>query len=78
MTMGGQSLPCTIVSCVDVLQDNLTLFQNCCRDVFGLQECQLFDIRDLDDLRLRVVVECVFYYCDGRVRLSVCHTPSCI
>ena len=41
------------------LQDNLTLFQNCCREVFGLQDCQLFDIHDLDDLRLRVIVECV-------------------
>ena len=31
----------------------MTLFQNACRDQFGLQDCQVFDIRDLEDLRVR-------------------------
>ena len=44
------------------LQDNLTLFQNACRQDFGLQECQLFDIRDLDDLTVRGVLELVEFH----------------
>ncbi|ESO12489.1 hypothetical protein HELRODRAFT_159034 [Helobdella robusta] len=37
--------------------DNLSLFQNVCRQEFNMQDCQLFDIRDLDDLDIRGTIE---------------------
>ncbi len=40
-----------------MLQDNLNIFLDACRQSFGLKDTQLFDVCDLEDLSTRAIAE---------------------